>query len=316
MPTSPPNEFDGLADALHQGLVAGHDQRRADGDAAVRDRRPAPAFRRCRRRAARSRRTPACRRGAAASGRRIRRAACVSPIAARPNTTISQSRSEASSARSMSMRRETRARSNRMVSCGSQPRCAPLSAFREILSCAASVQARDRPFPPPPWSASAGAPSPAAISMSKRSPPATPPAVLTNTAESPSASGEGNRTRSEPDSCNWPRRVTPSSSRTSNRTAPRARLAAKIAEAARCRSASVPRSRAPRAASTYSLQRHLPADLARIEVRAVAGIFHRAAVHDREIVAELAGKVEILLDQHDRDVAEVAQVRRSRGRCP
>ena len=41
---------------------------------------------------------------------------------------------------------------------------------------------------------------------------------------------------------------------------------------------------------------------------AVAGIFHRAAVHDREIVAELAGKVEILLDQHDRHVAEAAQI--------
>ena len=48
-----------------------------------------------------------------------------SPIAARPNTTISQSRSEASSARSMSMRLTIRARSNRMVSCGSQERCAP-----------------------------------------------------------------------------------------------------------------------------------------------------------------------------------------------
>ena len=41
---------------------------------------------------------------------------------------------------------------------------------------------------------------------------------------------------------------------------------------------------------------------------AVAGIFHRAAVHHRKIVAELAGKVEILFDQHDRDVAEVAQI--------
>src|SRR5215468_138869 len=69
--------------------------------------------------------------------------------------------------------------------------------------------------------------------MSKRSPPATPPAVLTKTAERPSPSGEGKRTRSEPDSCRRPRRVTPSSQRTSKRTAPCARLAAKIAEAAR-----------------------------------------------------------------------------------
>ena len=42
----------------------------------------------------------------------------------------------------------------------------------------------------------------------------------------------GKRTRSEPDSCSWRRRVTPSSSCTSNVTAPCARLAAKIAEAA------------------------------------------------------------------------------------
>ena len=53
-----------------------------------------------------------------------------SPIAARPNTTISQSRSEALSARSISMRRDIRARSNRMVSCGSQARCAPAATFK------------------------------------------------------------------------------------------------------------------------------------------------------------------------------------------
>src|SRR5205814_1728844 len=52
-----------------------------------------------------------------------------------------------------------------------------------------------------------------------------------------------------------------------------------------------------------SLQRHLAADFVRIEVRAIAGILDRAPVHDRKIVAELAGKVEILFDQHDRDVA-------------
>ena len=105
MPTSPPKQFGGLADPLDQRLVAGHDQRRADGDAAFGNRRPRELLRRYRRRAGWFRQTPACRRGAAASGRRIRRAASVSPIAARPNTTISQSRSEASSARSISIRR-------------------------------------------------------------------------------------------------------------------------------------------------------------------------------------------------------------------
>src|ERR1700678_2826127 len=57
------------------------------------------------------------------------------------------------------------------------------------------------------------------------------------------------------------------------------------------------------------LQRHLAADLAGIEVAAIAGEFHRAPIHDGEIVAELAGKVEILFDQHDRDVAEAAKIR-------
>ncbi len=60
-----------------------------------------------------------------------------SPIAARPNTTISQSKSEALSARSMSSRRETRARSNRMVSCGSQARCELSAAFKAMLTWAA-----------------------------------------------------------------------------------------------------------------------------------------------------------------------------------
>jgi hypothetical protein len=54
------------------------------------------------------------------------------------------------------------------------------------------------------------------------------------------------------------------------------------------------------------LQRHLAADFGGIHLAAIAGEFHRAAVHHREIVAELAGKVEILFDQHDRDIAEAA----------
>src|SRR3954471_22837147 len=70
------------------------------------------------------------------------------------------------------------------------------------------------------------------------------------------------------------------------------------------RSASVPQTLAPDTA----LQRHLAADLGGIEIAAVAGIFHRAAVHHRKIVAELAGKVEILFDQHDRHVAKTAQI--------
>ncbi len=37
IPTSPPNVSDSFADPLHHGLVAGHDQRGADGDAAFGD---------------------------------------------------------------------------------------------------------------------------------------------------------------------------------------------------------------------------------------------------------------------------------------
>ena len=65
-----------------------------------------------------------------------------SPIAARPNTTISQSNSDALSARSISIRRDTRARSNKMVSCGSQARWAPAATFKAISSCAAGPWAR------------------------------------------------------------------------------------------------------------------------------------------------------------------------------
>src|SRR5207244_12762597 len=117
------------------------------------------------------------------------------------------------------------------------------------------------------------APPPAATAVPKRSPPATPPAVLINTAERPSLSGEGKRTRKEPDSCRRPRLVTPSSQRTSKRTAPCARLAAKIAEAGPVSVRILP----PEAATgrvNASSQSHLAADLARVEVLTFAGIFH------------------------------------------
>src|SRR3954451_6132108 len=140
--------------------------------------------------------------------------------------------------------------------------------------------------------------------MSKRSPPATPPAVLTNTPERPSSSGEGKRTRREPDSCNIPRRVTPSRAWTSKRTAPRARLASNTEDVAKTSL----RIRLPSRSRQNGLQRHLAADFARVEIGAVAGELHRAAIHHGKTVAEFAGKVEILFDQHDGDVAEVAQI--------
>src|SRR6202035_1883990 len=153
-----------------------------------------------------------------------------------------------------------------------------------------------------------------AMLMSKRSPPAMPPAVLTSTAESPASSGEGKRTRSDPASCSSRRRVTPSMSLTSNRTAPLARLAAKIAALCDVVSFCIPPTLSPRDLNSGLLrhrpgsQGHLTADFRRIEIASIAGVFHGAAVHDREIVAELAGKVEILLDEDDGDVAEAAKV--------
>src|SRR5204863_6493407 len=107
------------------------------------------------------------------------------------------------------------------------------------------------------------------MSMSKRSPPATPPAVLTNTPERPSSSGEGKRTRREPDSCKVPRRVTPSRAWTSKRTAPRARLASNTEDVVKTSL----RIRLPNraAAELLGLQRHLAADFGRVEIGAVAG---------------------------------------------
>ena len=158
MPTSPPNESCGLANALHQGLVARHDQRGADGDAAVGDRRPAPACRRCRRRAARFPQTPAGRRGAAASGRRIRLAACARPSRSGRTPRFRRAEARRSSARSMSIRRDT-LRAVEQDGFLRQP--AEMRAACRLqgdVELRRPARARGRPFPPPPWSASAGRP--------------------------------------------------------------------------------------------------------------------------------------------------------------
>src|SRR5271155_6276754 len=54
--------------------------------------------------------------------------------------------------------------------------------------------------------------------------------------------------------------------------------------------------------------RHCPQQRALVEGFAGAGIDNGAALHDGEMVAEFAGKVEILFDQHDSDLAKRAQV--------
>src|SRR5215471_17043451 len=117
------------------------------------------------------------------------------------------------------------------------------------------------------------------MSMPKRSPPAMPPAVFTSTASSARPAGPGKRTRSEPCSATRLRRVTPAVAATASAIRPSARLAAKI----------------------------ISADT--VAAGAVAPVGDAAAIHDDEMIAELAGKVEILLDQHDRHLPEPAQIR-------
>ena len=98
-----------------------------------------------------------------------------------------------------------------------------------------------------------------------------------------------------------------------------ARLAAKIAACPR-------RVQSPRITARSSRHRVEPRNDALrapargerrlVQVVAAARIDHRAAVHHDEMVAELARKIEILLDQHDRDLARGCADRRWRGRYP
>src|SRR6202045_2378863 len=141
------------------------------------------------------------------------------------------------------------------------------------------------------------------MSMSKRSPPVMPPAVLTMTASSAVLLLPlGKRTRSEPASWTRPRRLPPGPAATVNATVPTARLPAKIS----LRSGALP---SIGSAITYSASnRHGALERALVEIVAVAGVDDGAAVHDGEMVAEFAGKVEILLDKDDGDLAERAQI--------
>src|SRR5580658_8444164 len=140
------------------------------------------------------------------------------------------------------------------------------------------------------------------MSTSKRSPPVMPPPVLTMTASSAVLLLPfGKRNRSEPDSWTLPRRLPPTPAATVNAILPTARLPAKISL----------RSGAPSIGSPInnrSSNRHGALECALVKIGAVAGIDDGAALHDGEMVAEFAGKVEILLDQHDGDLAERAQI--------
>src|SRR5262249_30443204 len=130
--------------------------------------------------------------------------------------------------------------------------------------------------------------APAAISIATRSPPAMPPAVFTSIASSDGPAAPGKRTRNEPCSATRRRRVTPPSAATASATRPSARLAAKSC------------STDAGASKTGLSERHGATQGTLVQADAVARIGDAAAVHDHEMIAELAGKVEILLDQHDR----------------
>src|SRR5580700_6822143 len=147
------------------------------------------------------------------------------------------------------------------------------------------------------------APAPTLMSMSKRSPPVMPPPVLTMTASSAVLLLPlGKRTRSESDSWTRPRRLPPGAAATVNAILPTARLPAKIS----LRGGALP---SIGSVITYrASDRHGALERALVEIVAVAGIDDGAAVHDGEMVAEFAGKVEILLDQHDGDLAQRAQI--------
>ena len=138
----------------------------------------------------------------------------------------------------------------------------------------------------------------------KRSPPAMPPAVLTQhrfeivapaDRESARAASLARRRGA--------RRVVPSGPRRRSAIRPAARLAAKTSRSRQARliiglgsSVTIHKRQTRGAASASSRSRGVPA------------YDDRAAIHHDEAVAELAGEIEILLDQHDRHVAELAQV--------
>ena len=209
MPTSPPNEPDSSRIRSTSASSPGTISAVPIGHAASGDRRLLPSSRRCRRRAGSFRRTPACHRAAAASGRRARRAASARPW--RCGRTPRSRRAAATRSPPDRCRSGARAarRSNRMVSCGSQARCAPRRRLQR------DVELRGRPS--------------AAVDFFRRRRGHREPRSLAGRdldvepiaagdaagsvdehRRQAVASGEGKRTRSEPDSCRWRRRVTPS----------------------------------------------------------------------------------------------------------
>src|SRR5438552_9402631 len=156
------------------------------------------------------------------------------------------------------------------------------------------------------------APGPTSMSSSKRSPPAMPPAVLTTTASSSPPAGPGQRTRSAPCSRTRARRVVPAIVLTASTIRPTERLAANISSeffrAIVRLTDHAPILFPPPQAGEVKLNRQRALERAFVHVGAAAGMDDGAAVHHHEMVAELARKIEILLDQHDCDLSQIAQI--------
>src|ERR1700751_3760259 len=131
------------------------------------------------------------------------------------------------------------------------------------------------------------------MSRSKRSPPAIPPAVLMSTASSSRMRCPGKCMRSPPDSCRRARVVMPRPYSAVSAMRPIARFAANTCA---------------RSSARLISQRQRALERRLVHVGPAAGVDDGAAVHDGKIVAEFAREVEILLDQHDCNLPEVAQI--------
>src|ERR1043166_6794698 len=131
------------------------------------------------------------------------------------------------------------------------------------------------------------------MSKSKRSPPAMPPPVLMSTPSSSRLRCPGKCMRSPPDSCRRLRWVIPRPYSAKRSMRATARFAANTCA---------------RSSARLISQRQRALERRLVHVGPAAGVDDGAAVHDGKIVPEFAREVEILLDQHDGDLAEVAQI--------
>src|SRR3984893_4823246 len=123
------------------------------------------------------------------------------------------------------------------------------------------------------------------------------------TASSSPEGGPGHRTRREPSSRTRKRRVMPALAWTASAMRPTARLAAKV-----CVVTGTVAGLLTLHPLLANSNRHCALERRLVHGVAGAGIDDRAAVHHHEMVAQLACEVEILLDQYDRDLPQIAQI--------